>query len=73
MHGGPLELLVSSIFFFFFVYDRWSSLTESITPSTIFLKSKVQLLDKTGVPNCYKLKRVKVVGVSRIKSKSLED
>ena len=36
-------------------------LLEFIMSSTIFLKSEVRLLDKTGVPPCYKFKRVKVV------------
>ena len=47
-----LELVVSSIF----VCLRRMCLRECITARTILLKSKVQFVEKTGVPIDYKLK-----------------
>jgi len=57
---APLELGVSSIFF---IATIAGPPVEYITSSTILLRSKVQSIDKTEVPPCYKLKHVKVVAI----------
>ena len=49
-----LELFVSSIF----VNLRRMCLPESITARATLLKSKVQFVEKTGVPLDYKLKHL---------------
>ena len=60
MRGGPSW--VGRVYSSICLVSLWQVvLLECITSSTILLKSKVQLLEKTGVPPYYNLKHVKVV------------